>query len=280
MGGWYIVTKTIKGYRYRYRQRTWREGGQVRTESRYLGPEDGLGPRGLHTGAPLGDIVSNMLTPRLDILPAAQQRLWGELSTTPEGFALYGGTAISLRLGHRESVDFDFFSQQPFTPAELQARVPYLSGGRLLQAAPNTLTMGVDRGGPVQVSFFGGLKLGQVEPYDVVAGPSFKIASLVDLAGMKVSVVTQRAELKDYLDIHALLTQARISLPVMLAAAKVIYGAEHNALISLKAISYHDDAALAQLPEAMRRDLIAAVRGVDIERLPVLSAVRLRSDRP
>ena len=39
--GWYIVVKTIKGHRYRYRQRTWREGGRVRTESQYVGREEG-----------------------------------------------------------------------------------------------------------------------------------------------------------------------------------------------------------------------------------------------
>lgn len=41
MGGWYIVTKTIKGRPYLYRQRTWRDGAHVRTESHYLGPADG-----------------------------------------------------------------------------------------------------------------------------------------------------------------------------------------------------------------------------------------------
>jgi hypothetical protein len=35
---WYIVIKTIKGRRYRYRQKTWREGRHVRTRSEYLGP--------------------------------------------------------------------------------------------------------------------------------------------------------------------------------------------------------------------------------------------------
>jgi hypothetical protein len=35
---WYIVIKTINGRRYRYRQKTWREGGRVRTRSEYLGP--------------------------------------------------------------------------------------------------------------------------------------------------------------------------------------------------------------------------------------------------
>ena len=36
--------QTIKGYRYRYRQRTWREGSHVRTESVYLGPADAGAP--------------------------------------------------------------------------------------------------------------------------------------------------------------------------------------------------------------------------------------------
>src|ERR1700689_1890447 len=49
--------------------------------------------------------------PRLDILPAAQLRLWFELSAVPEEFVLYRGTALALPLGHRTSIDFDFFSQ-------------------------------------------------------------------------------------------------------------------------------------------------------------------------
>jgi hypothetical protein len=43
--GWYRVIKTIKGHRYIYEQRTWREGKKVRTESRYIGPADGEVPR-------------------------------------------------------------------------------------------------------------------------------------------------------------------------------------------------------------------------------------------
>lgn len=42
-------------------------------------------------------------TPRLDILPSAQRRLWDELGATPPEFTLYGGTAIALQLGHRQS---------------------------------------------------------------------------------------------------------------------------------------------------------------------------------
>jgi hypothetical protein len=93
---------------------------------------------------------------------------------------------------------------------------------------------------------------------------------------MKAAVVTQRAEVKDYLDIHALLTRADISLPRMLSAAAIIYGSEFNPLVSLKAIAYHDDPTLADLPQDIRRDLVEAVKATDPRQLPSLNAVRLR----
>jgi hypothetical protein len=37
--------------------------------------------------------------PRFEILPPAQRKLWNELSETPRGFVLYGGTALALHLG-------------------------------------------------------------------------------------------------------------------------------------------------------------------------------------
>ena len=220
-----------------------------------------------------------MFTPCLNTLPASQLALWPELAATPPEFTLYGGTAIALRLGHRTSVDFDFFSQNPFMPAELKRAVPYLAGGRLLQSAANTLTVSVDRSGPVQVSFFGNLGLGQVEEASMVEGPAFAVASLTDLAGTKVAVVTQRAEVKDYVDIHALLTQAKIDLAMMLGAAAVIYGPEFNPLISLKAISYHDDPGLNALPASIRRDLLAAVRLTRLDAIPRLHAFRHQGPR-
>lgn len=58
-------------------------------------------------------------TPRLDILPAAQVTLWQELGEEiPSTFTLYGGTALALQLGHRQSIDFDFFGPA-FDPDKL-----------------------------------------------------------------------------------------------------------------------------------------------------------------
>lgn len=212
--------------------------------------------------------------PRLDILPPAQQRLWPELSATPEEFTLYGGTAIALRLGHRPSVDFDFFAREPFQPDGLLRKIPYLLGATIRQSAPDTLTATVERDGPVQISFFGGIDYGQAEPSERANGPRIKVASLIDLAGYKVSVVQQRAELKDYVDVHTLLTKAKIPLANMLAAGKVIYGKQFNPLIALKALAYHDDPSLADLSPQIRRDLIAAIKETDPQHLPILAPIR------
>ncbi|MFN0315339.1 MAG: nucleotidyl transferase AbiEii/AbiGii toxin family protein [Burkholderiales bacterium] len=109
---------------------------------------------------------------------------------------------------------------------------------------------------------------------ELAEGPEIAVASLLDLAGMKVAVVTQRAEARDYLDIHALLTLAGIGLPMMLAAASVIYGHQFNPLISLKALSYHDDISLSELPLQARGNLISAVKSADPNNLPQLAGVR------
>jgi hypothetical protein len=218
--------------------------------------------------------------PRLDILPAPQRNLWPELVQTPRDFVLYGGTAIALRLGHRHSVDFVFFGPRLFEPQLLLRQIPYLQGADVLQSSANNLTASVDRGERVQLTFFGHFDLGQVAETEIVEGPQFQVASLVDLAGMKAAVVTQRAETKDYLDIHALLTKAGIRLPTMLAAAAIIYGSEFNPLIALKAIAYHDDPSLTDLPPEVRADLVAAVAATDPQHLPALMAVRTRRSPP
>ena len=81
-----------------------------------------------------------ILIPRLNVLQQSQRDLWARLGQTPNHFVLYGGTALALRLGHRESVDFDFFSQQAFRPAELLRSIPYLQGQQVTQQEPNTLS--------------------------------------------------------------------------------------------------------------------------------------------
>ena len=164
--------------------------------------------------------------PRLDILPLAQRRLWDDLSEVPHQFTLYGGTALALHLGHRESVDFNFFSREPLVPMQLQQRLNLAKNAEVLQAEPNTLTLQVLRGGPVKVSFFGALDLGQIEPPLNAEPPGLRIAALADIAATKFKVITQRAEAKDYIDIHALLQHG--ILPEQMTAWPPLYLAQRS----------------------------------------------------
>jgi hypothetical protein len=216
-----------------------------------------------------------VFNPNLAMLPPSQLRLWQELDETPESFTLYGGTALALRMGHRVSVDFDFFSNRPFDPDELVASIPYLKRAERVQVAPNTLTCRIERDGPILVSFFGDLGLGQAAPRDQVQGRVLYVAALLDLAGTKVAVVQKRAEAKDYLDIDALL-QHGIDLPTALAAGHVVYGRGFNPLITLKALSFFDD--VPNLPADVRKRLSTAVEAVDPSRLPVLAPYVRRAD--
>src|SRR5579864_8984101 len=133
--------------------------------------------------------MAHVFSPRLDILPAAQRRLWPELAETPSHFTLHRGTAIALRLAHRQSVDFDFFSPTSFEPHALLRTLPYLKDATVTQSAANTLTAIVDRSGPVQVSFFGGIDFGQVAVAELAEETRLQVASLVDLGGMKAALV-------------------------------------------------------------------------------------------
>ena len=204
----------------------------------------------------------------LHVLPAAQRRLWDELHELPSAFVLYGGTSIALRLGHRQSVDYVFFVFSDIAPTALRNELRFLAGAETLQLAPNTLTVLVDRGGPVTVSFFGLPWLQQMRAPELVTGNGLMLASLLDLAATKVEVVQARAETKDYLDIDALLTQTDLDLTTMLAAAAVVFGPSFNAQISLKALSYFGD--LPDLPPATQTRLAAAARAVDLDHLPTL----------
>jgi hypothetical protein len=93
----------------------------------------------------------------LDILPPPQRAFWEkDLDTIPSGWVLYGGTAIALHLGHRQSRDFDFSSPDPLDRNALRRSMLSLAAAKTLQDEPDTLTVVADKGGaPIKHSFFG-----------------------------------------------------------------------------------------------------------------------------
>lgn len=214
--------------------------------------------------------MGSVFTPRLDILPAPQRQLWDEFGALPADFVLYGGTAIALHLGHRQSIDFDFFSTESFDPGRLAHPIPFLADATIIQSEPDTLGVLVDRGGSVKLSFFGLSRLARVLSPHVAPDNGLRVASLLDLAGTKVEVVQRRAEAKDYVHIDAILLDGRVDLPLALASAMAIHGKKFNPQITLKALSYFDDGSLQTLPNDMKDRLAKAAREVDLDQLPSL----------
>ncbi len=218
----------------------------------------------------------DMFKAKLDILPLAQRTLWEELGETPGRFVLYGGTSLSLRLGHRSSVDFDFFSSDPFLPGDLQKKIPYLKGAERLQSEPNTLTCLVHRKKkPVKISFFGGLRFGRVGHPEQATGQDIRVASLLDIAATKGKVIQERAEAKDYQDIAALLNHG-LTLESIIQAALGVYGPAFNPMISLRALTFFGDGDLSALDSSLQTILRRAVARIDLESL---SPLKMESSR-
>ncbi len=205
-----------------------------------------------------------MFKPHLDILPSAQRSLYPELQPARRGFALYGGTAIALRLGHRASVDFDFFSHDPLNVDSLFEQLPFLERSEVLQRDPNTLTVSLERGEPVKLSFFGGITFGRVGEPDETEDGTLLVASQLDLLATKLKVLLQRVEAKDYLDIEALL-RAGIELKDGLGAARTLYGSQFPPMDCVKALAYFDEGDARTLPDSTKGYLTAVVEGWNLK---------------
>jgi hypothetical protein len=221
----------------------------------------------------------NDFSAHLKILPPPQRRLWNELSAVPREFVLYGGTALALHLGHRNSVDFDFFGSRALDLSQIEQGISFLKGANIIQREKNTLSAIVDRDGPVKVSFFGVPNLPRLSAAVVAEDNGLGVASLLDLAGTKASVVQMRAEAKDYIDIDALITGSNVDLPLALSAAQRLYGSTFNPQITLKALSFFEDGDLPLLSEEMKLRLATAAREVDLDQLPSIDKFTRQADQ-
>jgi Nucleotidyl transferase AbiEii toxin, Type IV TA system len=220
--------------------------------------------------------VTDRFTPFLELLPDPQKRLWPELRPASNlGFVLYRGTAIALRLGHRPSVDFDFFSDKPLDKSALQKALTFIPRSNVIQDQPDTFTILVPdskvSSNHVKVSFFGNLDFGRVGQPQFTDDDVLQVASLGDLMATKLKVILQRIEAKDYRDIAAMLT-AGVNLSDGLAAARAMYGKQFQPSESLKALVYFEGGDLYSLTDGEKQALIRAAAAVrELPRVAILS---------
>lgn len=206
----------------------------------------------------------------LNILPAAQLKLWPLLKDIPKEFILYGGTAVALQLGHRVSIDFDFFSDLPLNKEKLVAEFSLLQQYNLVQPEINTIDCIVDfPEGPVKLQFLANLGQRQkhVSAPIIAKDNQLQIASLRDLFATKLNTIQHRAECKDYLDIHALM-QSGLSLAEGLGCAVAVYGKTFDPASSLRALCSYRDGNLNELRTEVINYL--SQQAAAVENIPII----------
>lgn len=187
--------------------------------------------------------------PKTEILLRAQQEIWPLLTPAPGlSFVLYGGTAVALHLGHRTSVDFDFFRTEPLDKKEIETSFTFMRNAQTIQEDENTLVaISPMQSGPVKVSFFGGVAIGRINEPLRTNDTTLLVASLEDLLVTKLKTIMDRAEVKDYRDISVMLS-AGISLEKALGAFAKMYGKDPG--LPLRAIGFFKDGDLPSLPKS------------------------------
>lgn len=204
--------------------------------------------------------------PNFRIMPNPQKILWPELKQIPKYFVLYGGTAIGLRLNHRQSVDFDFFTSRKIDPDKIFHDIQLLNTSEIIQQERNTLTVIVDRDGPIKISFFGDITVGRIKDPELTNDDILLVASITDLLAHKLKVLLQRVDVKDYQDIAAILKYGE-PLPEGFAGAKTLWK-EFPVMECLKALCFFKNGNFKKLSNEDRNILKKAVAHVDPDCLP------------
>lgn len=151
-------------------------------------------------------------------------------------FYLAGGTGLALLLGHRDSIDFDFFKNGDYDTATLIKKIESVFKGHdlsITQHEKNTVSCVIDD--TIKLSFFGY----NYELIELLNNTEyFDIASIEDIACMKLTAIMSRAVEKDYVDLYFILQ--KLSLDDLLESCRKKYRSLDEILI-LKSLSFFDD---------------------------------------
>ena len=211
------------------------------------------------------------LDPQVGILPRAQAALWPLLGDIPEPFVLYGGTGLALRLGHRTSADFDFFSAASFVPTDLLDELGWLGRVTINDAAPNNLV--ITTASDVNLSFFGEMRIASVAEPAMVEENGVVIASIFDLAGTKARTILDRSEWKDYVDIATLVRNGH-TIPEIAGYALTVFEPmfEFPVAVFLRSLAWFGDGTASDLPDDMKLELERAAADAAHEDIPAVIA--------
>ncbi len=173
------------------------------------------------------------------------------LSNSP--FYLAGGTGLALLLSHRKSVDFDFFSETEFSSIKIVEELKkYFQEEQisLVEMKEDTLIVYLKN---IQTSFF---------YYDypllkmLISENCVNIASLEDIAAMKIISIIQRGLKKDFIDLWTIIKETDYSLNEIFSFCKKKYSSTFSESIALKALTYFHDAEEEEPPEGIKHNFL------------------------
>ena len=175
--------------------------------------------------------MSNEANLHWEILDKKRLGLLPKLAVFKDRFYLAG-----LYLGHRDSIDFDFFTAKDFNSQSLMEELKTIFQGSHIEekmSQNNTLTLKIDG---VDMSFFK-INENQIEPPRNTE--YINMASLTDIGCMKLSALLGRSILKDYIDLYAI-CKMFISLDRLLEKAKLKYPTVNSGAF-VRALGYYGD---------------------------------------
>jgi len=164
-----------------------------------------------------------------------------------QAFYLGGGTAIALHLGHRVSVDLDFFTPDHFENNDLESELQNFRTYRRERLANDTLLGALE---DLRISFFR-------YRYQLLETPAeflgTKILQLPDLAAMKIEAIAQRNTKRDFIDLYFLAREAGITPENALDYHKSKYeGLDINLSHLVLSLSFFDEADEDPMPKMIK----------------------------
>lgn len=172
---------------------------------------------------------------RKEILTKEQIEILPLLYKVRRNFSLVGGTAVALQIGHRRSVDFDFFSFKKFDNREIKKKIaPAVKIQEILVDKQGELTFFCNN---VKVTFYN-------FPYNLEYKKNFdsyiKMADLKTLAAMEAFALGQRAKWKAYVDMYFIIKN-HFSLNEISKKGRELFGNEFNEKLFRVQLSYFAD---------------------------------------
>lgn len=154
-------------------------------------------------------------------------------------FNLVGGTALSLQLGHRKSIDLDLFGSPQFDANELYINLSKLGFTALNFSSKNSLGLFID---DIKVDIIR-YDFPLINP--VLLIDSIRLLSIQDIAAMKLSAIAKRGSKKDFWDLFFILKD--FSIQQILGFYEQKFGKE-SLFFVVKSLSFFEDADLEPDP--------------------------------